>query len=192
MRVRTPWRDLGPVIVKTDMNSGGRPEYHKRTRLRKRMERRERRLGPDFEGLLLHSRYRVFESNRDVPAMLYLTRGLVVERFIPERFGDLYGVRYYRFLGDRETAYLYRSFEPIVKRKNCEDRTRVEVPPDLRRIRESLGLDYGKIDYVMHDGSPVVFDVTATPGHARAEEREMEAALFAGGIEGLVERLATT
>ncbi|MEE8107075.1 MAG: hypothetical protein V3T86_16190 [Planctomycetota bacterium] len=190
LRVRTRWRDVGPVIVKTDMNGGGRPEYHKRRRLRRRMEAREQRLGPEYAGLMLRSKYCVFDSNRLVPSRMFRTRGLIVERFIPERFDELYGIRCYTFLGDRGDAFLYRSKDPIVKRREFVDWTPVEVPPELRRMQAELGFDYGKFDYVLHEGVPVLLDVNSTPASRYHErERRRQAAFLAPALEPLVERI---
>jgi hypothetical protein len=53
---------------------------------------------------------------------------------------------------------------PIVKAGN---RTRheylKEVPVELRAIRKRLGMDFGKFDYVIFNGEPVLLDVNKTP-----------------------------
>ena len=38
-----------------------------------------------------------------------------------------------------------------------------EVPEELRQIRRDLKFDFGKFDYTMVDGRPVLFDANRTP-----------------------------
>jgi hypothetical protein len=61
------------------------------------------------------------------------------------------------------------------------------VPTDDRIVAERtrLGLDYGKLDYVLHAGEAVLLDVNPTPTFGRVyppELRRAIAAELAGGI----------
>ena len=38
-----------------------------------------------------------------------------------------------------------------------------DVPDEVRAVRRRHGLDFGKIDFVLHDGKAMVFDVNKTP-----------------------------
>jgi hypothetical protein len=62
----------------------------------------------------------------------------------------------------------------------------VAAPPALRALKAAFGIDYGKIDYVLHDGAPVVFDIARTPtARSIADVPEYVAAL-AAGIDGFL------
>jgi hypothetical protein len=39
-----------------------------------------------------------------------------------------------------------------------------QVADALRAERARLGFDYGKFDFISHDGRPILFDVNRTPG----------------------------
>jgi hypothetical protein len=38
-----------------------------------------------------------------------------------------------------------------------------EVPAELLQIRKAWQVDFGKFDYVLHDGKPVLLDINKTP-----------------------------
>jgi hypothetical protein len=40
----------------------------------------------------------------------------------------------------------------------------LDVPLELLEIRDRLGFDYGKIDYVVHQGKVHIIDANKTPG----------------------------
>jgi hypothetical protein len=190
----------GPVIVKTDANYGGTPERRSRSwaaRLASRVENvLDRKLrgssgsrmavdDPRWAHLEhLHPlSYPRFDSCALVPPGVWRNPKLVVERFLPEREGDLFFVRYWTFLGSQEMSGRYGSRDPIVKfgGRVTPDEP-VAVPPELRRWREMLGMDYGRFDYVMHEGQPVLLDVNKTMGGGDSLEdyRESFASLATG------------
>lgn len=158
----------GPVIVKTDANFLGRPEDRLARRsgnpLRRLGHRLARRLPTSGNRMRRSGRYLVLDGLSRVPADVWRDRSLVVERFLPERRGGSYVLRSWIFLGDRERVYLSCSREPVVKSHNV-DRYEVvqDVPPEIREARRRLGFDYGKFDFVLHAGRPVLLDVTPTP-----------------------------
>jgi hypothetical protein len=155
----------GPVIVKTDRNHGGRPE---------------RRLGWGRIGLLLSADtwrprarwrtrsmlmpndYPIFTSLEEVPRDVWRNPALVVERFLPERDGDLFVVRTMALFGDRWINRRRLSASPIVKARHVIRAEEVEPHPGAFEAAKRLGLDRGKIDYVVQDGRAVVFDVNRT------------------------------
>ena len=47
----------------------------------------------------------------------------------------------------------------------------IPVPEQVLRLRHHLGIDYGKIDYAIHNGEVVIYDVNRTPGGAGADSR---------------------
>ena len=173
----------GPVIVKTDNNSGGQPEYWPRRRrhpVLARVWRRAVPLGERVFGQYLAWRgslrtYPIYHSLAEVPAGVFRNRALVVEKFLPEREGDRYFMRHYLCLGDHTRSVRVAGSEPLLKRAACEPVDEgLEVPEPVRSMRRRLGLDYGKIDYTIHAGEVVILDVNRTPtgpGTPEAEAR---------------------
>ena len=139
-------RHEGPVMVKSDLNSGGRPEAGKR------------RIAAASFGA-----YPVYASLRDVPPEVWEDAGLVVEKFLPEMDGVSYCVRNYYFLGNAELSMMLRSRSPEVKGENAFSVARAPVPPEIRELRRRMGFAYGKFDYVLRDGRVVLFDANRTP-----------------------------
>lgn len=168
--VARPDAFAGPVIVKTDRNAGGAPELDRlrhRGGVRRKMLQAARKLPWTLTGLLGPRDYKVYEHPRLVPRAVWHNPRLVVERFLPERQGDLYVLRRYVFLGSRE--YNTRAFSsvPVVKARNVIRREIVrETPQGLRAIREKMGFDYGKFDYVIREGQVILFDANRTPTHS--------------------------
>jgi hypothetical protein len=166
----------GPVIVKSDLNfAGTRERWLQRTeertsltglarRMRRAVGRRLRRepaAGPTFRS---PADYRIFDHRRDIPASLLGARDVVVERFLPEREGDLYFVRNYHFLGERTICTRMASRSPIVNGTSHLDIEAIEPHPDIVALRREMRFDYGKFDYVEHDGGVVLLDANKTIG----------------------------
>jgi hypothetical protein len=194
----------GPVIVKTDCNSGGLPEkrllsklYVIRaisTKLSGGIVSTLRRKGPDsiaWRNLkYLDSRdYPVFPSLQHVPKDIFENKNLVVEKFLPEVEGDKYYVRYYNFLGDREVHKVYRSKDKVVKGSDEVQSKDVPIPAELYAIRQRLGMDYGKLDYVIRDGKVVLLDVNRTPGYPTQEKGELARQIAHHLAEGIWSKL---
>jgi hypothetical protein len=153
----------GPVIVKADLNHGGYPEYlSSLTGLRRvRVVRAlRRRLG----GIPTSRDYRIFERLADVPASLLERPDLVVERFLPAVEDGLYHLHMYQFLGDCERCARLSSPEPVLKADTSESARSVEPHPAARAWREELGLDYGKIDYIVRGEEVILLDANKTTG----------------------------
>jgi hypothetical protein len=83
-------------------------------------------------------------------------------------------MREYSFLGDRETCRLLKSKVPIVKWCTTVSRESVEPHPDMSKLREELKFDYGKFDYVINDGKPVLLDANKTTGFTRGNRRPQD------------------
>lgn len=151
-----PW--VGPVLVKTDANYGGLPERHLR---RMALQAGLRTAIP--RAVVLEA-YPVFPSPRAVPPRVWSMPELLVERFLPERDDRGYYMRHWTFLGDRERSNRYRAAVPIIKSSDIIDGEPVPVPDEIRAWRARLGFDFGKFDYVIHEGRCVLLDVNRTPG----------------------------
>jgi hypothetical protein len=169
----------GPVIVKTDRNCAGDPELRLASDRwaarrpkdivgsalgylgeKRRRARRRRRYGASRAFL----DYPVFPSRAAVPEAVWSDDELVVERFLAERYEGRYGVRTWLFLGDQDRHALFYSHEPVIKSHNIVGFERLgEVPEALRARRRELRFDFGKFDYAMVDGQPVLFDANRTP-----------------------------
>jgi hypothetical protein len=147
----------GPVIVKTELNGRGAPEfYHNQVAAL----RGKPAPHPAVTGL---RDYAVFDRAADVPDKVWQDQSLAVEKFLPEHDPRGFALRTWVFMGRRETCSRCVSAEPIVKGADVISREIVEVPEQLRETRARLGFEYGKFDFVVHDGKPVLFDANMTP-----------------------------
>ena len=71
-------------------------------------------------------------------------------------------------MGSRERCTRFVTADRISKAADVLKYEPAEVPPELRAERERLGFDFGKFDFVMHDGEPILLDANRTPGIAAA------------------------
>jgi len=176
VRAGDGWR--GPVVVKSDLNFGGLPEsvldggWLAR---RSPIPRRLHDLAAQAVGrkpFRAWTDYRVFDSVDAVPRSLLRRRDLVVEKFLPELDDGLYHIRVYQFLGDRSTCTRLASPHPLFKAHMSVSAEPVEPHPEVEAWRRRLQIDYGKFDYVVHDGTPVLIDVNKTTGASRHMDEE--------------------
>ncbi len=169
----------GPVIVKTDNNYGGRLEYRLARRqhpFRARIWRRavpiaEYAFGRRMAWRSVLRKYPIYKSLTEVPSGVFRNPALVVERFLPEKEGSHYFMRHYLFMGDHTRSVRVSGSTPFLKRSKCilVDE-KLPVPDQVVSLRNQLGLDYGKIDYVIHDSQVVILDVNRTPGAPHTTE----------------------
>jgi hypothetical protein len=161
----TPSADWnGPVIVKTDLNNFGTSERRLgrpslldslRKRLSRYSWRMARRLPP--------REYPVLASVRDVPDWVWADRIYLVEKFLPERHEDLFAIRGLLFFGSRSYGYRLFATHPLVKTGTMvRHEYLTDIPDELSELRARLKLDFGKLDYVVHDGRAIVFDANKT------------------------------
>jgi hypothetical protein len=190
----------GEVIVKTNCNYGGVPESRLKprppartvtTRILDKVSSvlRGRRAAQDLAWRSIDSiksgDYPIFPSLADVPGGVFANKNLVAEKFLPEREGSDYCLRYCYFFGDRHINFLLRSKERVVKGSNTFSCDETPAPPELAVIRRRLGLDYGKLDYVLRDGQVVLFDVNRTPASAALARYHLTDRVVAHLSEGL-------
>ncbi len=162
----------GPVIVKSDLNYAGQPE-------RRLLGTALSRLAFRISCRMLHSRssrkrpyprfhsplgYRILESFRSIPRSWLDRRDILVEKFVPEMQEGLFCQRTYHFLGGRGFCVLRKSRHPIINASNAMSRSQVEAHPEIVALAGRRGFDYGKFDYVLHDGEPILLDANKTPG----------------------------
>jgi hypothetical protein len=147
----------GPVIVKTDRNSGGVPEALN--------EEASMLLGNQAGPRVrfMKERYPIFDAAHLVPGSVWNDPELVVEKFTPEKEPRGYCLRVWVFFGSRWRCSKVIGAHPVVKAADAIERVPVPVPDELWAWRERLGFDYGKFDFVLHEGRPVLLDVNRTP-----------------------------
>lgn len=158
----------GPVILKSDLNAAGGPDRINAGRWHRTLASVRRRL------LALAGRqatdsvadYRVFDRIDQVPPRLARHPDAFIERFLPEREGALYLTRSMVFVGTAFTCQLLRAPDPIVRISNAISVEECQPHPDMVRLSREMGYDYGKFDYVMHGGRPVLIDANKTTGSA--------------------------
>jgi hypothetical protein len=120
--------------------------------------------------------YSVFDRLADVPDRLWANEDLVVEKFLPEVENGLYHLRMFQFLGDRWTCTRLASRERVIKANSSVSVERIEPHDDVVAWREELDIDYGKLDYVVHDGEAVLLDANKTTGaSAHMDDEELRA-----------------
>lgn len=191
----------GPVIVKTNNNCGGLKEAQlAQTAFPTRaLHALHRRLPWPLRSRLAAKSYRIFDSKRSVPSLVWLNPALVVERFLPEVQQAMYCMRSWVFMGPRESLSIRKARTPIVAVPNVDTRAFIEptkdnLPDAIRRQRSDLGFDFGKFDFVISDGRPVLLDANRTPTNQTMtpEERATEGNNLADGIESLLAASSTS
>jgi len=156
----------GPVIVKTNCNYGGKSERKtaRQRPLYRLLSSLTEWLPWTWTGKLRSYDYPIFNSSRDVPRAAWRNLHLVIEKFLPEREGAYYCLRQWIFFGDREINHRIFSTSPIVKARNTVHHEEgLPVPEALRALRKKLRFDYGKFDYALVNGEPVLYDTNRTP-----------------------------
>lgn len=176
------WR--GPVIVKSNLNCNGAPEVF----INKQAVLNGRAM--PYPTARRVNEYKVYSSYFDVPAEVFDDLNLVVEKFIPEIDEEGFGIRHWVFCGDAEHCHRYVSRNNIIKADNIIHKYPVPVPEKLRIRRQELGFDYGKFDFVMHQGEAILFDVNKTPGIPpyKGVQRQQVIDKFADGLESLIDK----
>jgi hypothetical protein len=108
--------------------------------------------------------YRVIDRVEDVPRSFFGRKDIVVERFLPERENNLFHLRICQVLGDRWTCTRLASKYPVFKATMSVSSEAIEPHPEVETWRKQFKLDYGKFDYLVHEGRPVLIDVNKTTG----------------------------
>jgi hypothetical protein len=171
----------GPVIIKTIANYGGIPETNRVKYIWSRLNLQN---NWGKVSVLDPAKYPIFKDKESVPAGVWKNKHLIVEKFLPERTNGLFFLRYWIFFGQKGWAGRFGSQEPIVKFGNMATKEEmVSVPEELTIWRKKLGFDYGRFDYVEHNGKAVLFDANKTVGgghHMEAYSKQLD--FLAAGI----------
>jgi len=173
----------GPVVVKSNFNHRGL--------LEKKHNRRALRAGRPLPHPHVNSvdEYRLLGRLEDVPDCVWSDPSLIVERFLPEIDTDgNYVYRTWMFMGRHEYCNRFIAPDWLVKGETIIGHEFTHVPDELRVERERLNLDYGKFDFVIHDGVPILMDANRTTGIAAECDHIMmrEARNLAEGLHELV------
>src|SRR5450631_2391260 len=182
LRRGDPWP--GRVLIKTEANHGG----HIDDALR-RMALQDGS-GTDLAPQAVMDSYYLCRSMRDVPDAIWTTAGVIVEKFIPEEDELGNHIRHWTFFGAEERSNRYRARVPLIRIADTIHREPVPVPDEMRALRARLGFDYGKFDYVKHEGRYYLLDANRTPGAPDdfVSDPAVRASLdrLAGGIEAFL------
>jgi len=156
----------GPVIVKSALNCAGDPEmvyFRYRSKFRRIFDRKPPHPSHHVR-IESKADYRVYATPTEMPASMWKCPGLVVEKFMPERHDGLYCLREWYFCGEKSVQWVELSPNPIFTSGQQVHHLDVPLHPELQALRKRLGFDYGKFDYTMVDGRPVIFDFNKTTG----------------------------
>lgn len=161
-----------PVIVKSNLNYGGAPERRNASTLQRAAARIHRMLlGRPRTLIAAKSDYRIFSDLADVPRG-YFTPDTIVQKLMLEKAGSKHVLREYIFLGDLHFQNIEHSDSAIINEDEHIECLPFTPHPRLINMRERLKLDYGKIDFVMIDGEPFIFDANKTLGVGDLAENE--------------------
>jgi hypothetical protein len=176
----------GPVIVKTNKNYAGLPELvHKRHKgivgdIRQKLRRARIRMNLEWIDPTIKkpADYPIYNHLRDVPRLYFYHPGLIIQKFMPEIENGLYCLHNMHFLGDRLSCLRLKSENQIVNMGTADETEwNTEPHPKVVALRDRLGLDYGKFDYVIIDGQPILLDINKTigwPGEEFVEDNRNE------------------
>lgn len=94
----------------------------------------------------------------------YFSAGNVVQKLMLEKQDGKNVLREYIFLGDLHFENIELSASEIITEDEHVSCLPFTPHPRLLDMRRRLKLDYGKIDYVLVDGVPFIFDANKTLG----------------------------
>lgn len=152
----------GSVIVKSILNSGGHTEHFLADKDPKYAGGKDLQTGQiKITG---NGDYLIFPSLQEVPPEVFQQDGLIVEKFQPEMHDGHYCLREWHFCGTAGASRVEISKDPIFTSGISAQHLAQPPPAELVEIRKKLGIDYGKMDYVIRDGKPILFDVNKTTG----------------------------
>lgn len=168
----------GKIIVKSNLNFAGEPERRVhpvyKTKLFREFMKRMARSGlyTFIEKPWFYSPadYLIIDNPNLVPESWFRRNDIVIEKYLPEIDEGCYCIRNYNFLGDRHTCVRRKGLDPIVYSNSAISIEPADVHPEIVGIRRKLHFDYGKFDYVMNGGVPVLLDINKTPGAAPATQ----------------------
>lgn len=177
----------GPVIVKTDLNSAGIPEYLLLSH--SLWSRFGRRFFPRMRGSFeLTKNYSVHPSLNSIPSEILARPGIVVEKFRPEIIDGLFFSRRCFVLGDRAISHRM-AYQDATCSGPVVHFEWIENADDVLSVARSHGLDIGAVDYTVSQGETVVFDFNKTVGLPRFE-KEVDSEVVINNYKHIISHLA--
>jgi hypothetical protein len=164
----------GKVIIKSDFNYAGVPERRLQNSsvqrifwgIKSKLGLSELRVLAREPSFRRPSDYIILDSPDLIPKNWFKNKDIVIQKFLPEMDHGHYCIRNYYFLGDRYTCLLRKASHPIVNAGSTICLEPIEVDPEIAELRRKFRFDYGKFDYVVHEGVPVLVDINKTIGSA--------------------------
>ncbi|WP_189409383.1 hypothetical protein [Neogemmobacter tilapiae] len=155
----------GRVIIKTDLNHFGIPEAQgKKPSWKAKLRSQVAKFSWQLARELPFKDYPVLSGLRKVPPWVWEDKRLIVEKFLPEIDSGYYCVRGWMFLGQQSYGWKLYSTHPLAKGGTMVKHDYLEdIPEGLEALRAMHGFDFGKFDYVMHEGRAVLLDANKTP-----------------------------
>lgn len=160
LRVRPGDGYEGPVIVKTNLNAAGYPEWYAASGQARPAWCFWKPPAPHNP----NSNYPIYPAAGEVPRQWWKDRSLLIEQFLPEYEGGFYFVRQAYFLGPRHRSWRLRGATPLVRAGTFLDDVEIPTPEAVHAFRREIRLDYGKIDFLEHGGRITILDVNKTIG----------------------------
>jgi hypothetical protein len=178
----------GSVIVKSDLNHGGWPEFYlQHNTLQVVASKLLDKAGIRSKHFVGQKGYQCFDDMSVVPESILNNKNYYIEEFRPQKFGDLYGVNFYKFFGSKFESSALCSKDPIIINSNVTKRIEVEPHPDLYKVIKKYKLDFGKIDYCINDGELHVIDINKSPGRPPGKLTSLQRESLANRAEGILE-----
>ncbi|MER9724843.1 MULTISPECIES: hypothetical protein [unclassified Mesorhizobium] len=157
----------GPVVVKTVLNSRGRPEqrwWQHRNGLTRSAHAIRKLFEPGYKDRLCPP-YKVYQTIGEVPRDVWRNNRLMVEKFAFDTL-DLPIVKHrYMFLLGAEVN-MRQVYDDVLcaGSKILSNEVGGAVPPEVLAVRQRLNLDFGAIDYFIVDSKGIVVDANKTVG----------------------------
>lgn len=171
----------GAVIIKTNANYGGLHEL--RAKYPEGCPRELVAIHPNDPAtrwsLVQHiptESYVVLESIEEVNQDIWTNPYLVVEKFTPEIDADgLYCMRACLFFGDEEVGLLVKSGSQIIKGRDVIERQFISgiAPSEVQQFKKNHHMEFGRIDYVIHQGEVVILDANKTASLSQTTTNEL-------------------
>ena len=96
-----------------------------------------------------------------------------------------YYLRSYAFFGNKAISVRSKSESPVVKGSCGFDLEIVAESADVVALRHELGFDFGKFDYVIHNGDAVLLDINSTPIFGKVFSPEVKLKVVSTLAEGI-------
>jgi hypothetical protein len=162
----------GPVFLKSNLNYGGLPEDTLRFPWAwwqsPPVQKMVRAFGAVRRLPFRRSdQYRIFPDLKAVPRRWINHPNLIVEKFLPETENGIFIVRAYCCLGDQFHSTRRCSADPVIKARVDVRNEPITPHPGITDFRRRMHLQYGKLDYVVHNEELIVLDVNKTIGASR-------------------------